>query len=140
MPELFAIAYPDDSLAGRAAAEVERCAGELMIDPDAASVVICEHDGSCHLTTSRHPGATARWSEFWGGLLGVLLNAGEPSELDSRFRRTLRERLRPGTSVLLVAVSRLGRARMLEALRPFGGLVLSCDLAAGPTLQITRSG
>jgi uncharacterized membrane protein len=130
VPELFAIAYEDESLAGRAAEELDRCAEELTIDPDAASVVICEHDGSCRLTTSRRPGATAHWSKFWGVLLGIILNGSEASEIDPRFRTALRGLLRPGTSVLLIAVAGPRRERLLEALRPFGGSVLSCALDA----------
>jgi uncharacterized membrane protein len=128
LSELFAIVYPDESSAGRAAEEVERCAEELAIDPDAASTVICEHDGNCRLTTSRRAGATTDWSRFWGILPGLILDGGERPEIDPQFRTGLRRLIRPGTSVLLIAVPAAVRAQVLEALRQFGGTVLRCDL------------
>ncbi|MBS1882020.1 MAG: hypothetical protein JSS97_03580 [Actinobacteria bacterium] len=130
MPELVAIAYPDEVRAGRASEELERSAEELALDRDAASVVICEHHGGCQLTTSRHPGATVHWSQFWGVLLDLILGGAEAAEIDPGFRASLRGLLRPGTSALLIAIGPAGRAGVLEALRPLGGTVLSCDLAA----------
>src|SRR5204862_1595678 len=70
MPELIAIAYAEETIAAQAAAELERRADDLPIDPDAIGVIVCERNGCWQLTTSRHPGATARWSKFWGALLG----------------------------------------------------------------------
>lgn len=140
MPHLLAITYPEEGLATRAAEEVGRCAGDLGIDSDAAAVVVCGHDGSCHLTTSRRPGTTARWSGFWSGLLGTLAGGGGQTEVDAGFRAGLEARLRPGTSALLIALSRAERGRALDALGPFGGEVLSCEVREGPGAGITRSG
>jgi|GEM_PF-4596518 len=53
MPELVAIAYEDETAADRAVEEVGRCAEELLIDPDATAVIVCERDGDCLLTISR---------------------------------------------------------------------------------------
>lgn len=127
MPQLIAIAYGDETLAGRAAEEVARCVEELPIEPDATSVVICERDASVRLTTSRRPGATASWSRFWSLLVDVVTN-GDPgaAALDRDFSAQLRAALRPGTSALLIATS--CKETVLEALSPFGGQPIACAL------------
>ena len=61
MPELIAISFPDEILAGQAAAELERRSGDLSLDPDAIGVSICERDGTSQLLTSHQPGSTAAW-------------------------------------------------------------------------------
>jgi uncharacterized membrane protein len=133
MPELIAIAYSDETLAGQAAAELERCAAELPIDPDAVGVIACERSGSCQLMTSCHPGATAAWSKFWGALIGVVMNEAEPSEIDADFRRRVRAALKPATSVLFVAVGGEVRVEVLEAVSQYGGESFSCALCAEAT-------
>src|SRR5213079_934476 len=85
MPDLIAIAYAEDTIAAQAAAELERRAYDLPIDLDAVGVIVCERDGSCQLTTSCHRGATAGWSKFWGGLLGVVMGDVEVRGIDSSF-------------------------------------------------------
>ena len=70
MPDLIAIAYLEETIAARAEEELKRRADDLQIDPDAISVIVCERGGACQLTTSRHSGATANWSKFWGCSLG----------------------------------------------------------------------
>lgn len=76
MGQLIAIAYGDETLAGRAAEEVARCIEELPVEPDATSVVVCERDGSVQLTTSRRPGATEHWSRFWSLRVDAVMNGG----------------------------------------------------------------
>ncbi len=111
----------DETIAGRAAEEVDRCAEDLTLDPDAASVIICDRAGRCHLTTSRNPGATAQWSKFWGALLAVLVDGVDPTGIDPGFRGWLEGELTPGTSVLLLAVTGVIGERLVEMLSPFDG-------------------
>jgi uncharacterized membrane protein len=126
----MAITYEDEIRAGQAAEEIGRCADDLLIDPDATSVAICERDGSVRLTTSRRPGATAHWSKFWGVLLGAVMNGGEASDpLDDDFRARLRLALVPGSSVLLLAVASARRPAVLEVLSPLEGDEIACALA-----------
>ncbi len=132
MLELVAITYRDETVADRAIDELWRDAELLAIDPDAAAVLICERDGSCRLTTSRHGGATTHWSAFWGALLEALLEDGRPTTIDAEFRRRLRSLLWPGTSMLLVAAAPAGKRPVLDALSQFGGDVTSCTLTAEP--------
>lgn len=125
----MAIAYEDEILAGRAAAEVGRCAAELALDPDATSVAICERDGGVQLTTSRRSDATAHWSEFWGVLIDAVLNGDrEADALGREFPARLRCALTPGTSVLLVAPTAGREEALFEALSPLDGERLSCAL------------
>ena len=144
MPHVLAITYSDETLAVKAAEEVGRCAADLGVDPDATAVIVCGHDGSCRLTTSRRPGATAQWSRFWSCLLGVAASGEESGEIDAGFRAGLEARLRPGTSALLIALCRAVRGRALDALSPYEGEVLSCEVGddpqAIPGTEITRSG
>jgi len=129
MPELVAIAYEDETVADRAVEEVHRCGGDLLVDPDASSVLVCARDGACHLTISGRAGATTRWPEFWGTLLEVLLSDDAPAAIETPFQRRLLPRLRPGTSILLMAVPCDAKERVLEALSHFEGHALSHRLA-----------
>lgn len=129
MPELVAIAYRDETVADQAIQELHRGCDELLMEPDASSVLICERDGSCRLTTSRRAGASAHWSKFWGVLLGALLGGDDAAAIDPLFRGQVRALLRPGTSMLLLAAPRVGKQRVLDALSHFGGEPLTCELA-----------
>jgi len=133
MPELIAIAYTEETVAAQAAAELDRCAAGIPLDPDAIGVIVAEKNGNHQLLTSRHPGATAAWSKFWGVIFGVVMNEAEPSELDLSFRQEVRGLLRPGGSVLLVAVRRVTQDVVLAAVSQYGGKPLSCPLGADAT-------
>ncbi|HYC82676.1 MAG TPA: hypothetical protein VEB65_12860 [Solirubrobacterales bacterium] len=129
MRQLLAIAYEDETLAGRAAEEVGRCAGELAIDPDATSVAICGRDGGVQLTTSRRSGATGRWSEFWAVLLDAVMTADAEAEaLGREFPARLRRALVPGTSALFMALAAGREQAVLEVLSPLDGEQLACAL------------
>lgn len=130
MSQLVAIAYPDETLAPRAIEEVERCADELLIDPDSAAYLICERDSSCQLTTSRRPGATAHWSKFWGMFLAAVTSDQGAAAIDSQFVRQLRDALSPGASVALVAIPKKRASQLLDALSPLGGKTITCNLTA----------
>ncbi len=126
--QLIAIAYDDETIAGRAAEEVERCAEDLRLDPDAVAVLTCDRASRCHLTTTRRPGSTSQWSRFWGALLEVLVNGADPAGLDPRFSLRLKGELNPGTSVLLLTGTAAVGERMVETLSPFGGVAVSSPL------------
>jgi uncharacterized membrane protein len=128
MPDLIAIAYAEETVAGQAAEELERRADDLSIDPDAVGVIVCERDGSCQLTTSRHPGATAAWSKFWGLLLGVVMGDVEMGGIDSSFRDQIKRALTPGTSIMVVVVGRMQPERAMEAVSQYGGTALKYPL------------
>ena len=133
MPELIAIAYTEETIAAQAAAELERCAAEIPLDPDAIGVIVAEKNGNHQLLTSRHPGATTAWSRFWGVIFGVVMNEAEPSGLNLGFRQQVKGLLRPGSSVLLVAVRRVPRETVVAAVSQYGGKPLTCPLGAEVT-------
>ncbi len=125
---LMAITYEDEISAGRAEEEVDRCAEGLLLDPDATSVAICRHDGSVCLTTSRRPDATAQWSEFWGMLMGAVMDEGAAAPLDEDFSARLRLALVPGSSALLLAMPAVREEAVLEVLSPLAGNRIACAL------------
>jgi uncharacterized membrane protein len=138
MPELIAIAYTEETVAAQAAAELDRCAAEIPLDPDAICVIVAEKNGNHQLLTSRHPGATAAWSRFWGVIFSVVMNEEEPSGLDLGFRQQVKGLSRPGSSVLLVAVGRVAQEPVLAAVSQYGGKPLTCPLDADVTAGLGR--
>ncbi len=136
MPELIAIAYTEETVAAQAAAELDRCAAEITLDPDAIGVIVAEKNGNHQLLTSRHPGATAAWSRFWGVIFGVVMNEAEPSELDLSFRQQVKGLLRPGSSVLLIAVKPVARETVLATVSQYGGKPLTCPLGVEATANL----
>jgi Predicted membrane protein len=129
MPDLIAVAFAEETVAAQAAEELERRADDLPLDPDAIGVIVCERDGSCQLTTSRQPGATAAWSKFWGFLFGVLMGEIESNAIGSEFRDQVKGLLKPGTSMLFIAAERARPDAATEALSQYGGTVLKYPLA-----------
>jgi uncharacterized membrane protein len=129
MLDLIAIAYAEETTAAQAAEELGRRADDLPIDPDAIGVIVCERDGSGLLITSRHPGARAAWSRFWGQLLGVAMSELATSKIDSAFREQIRAALTPGTSILFVVAGRERAERAVEAVSQYGGTPLRCALS-----------
>jgi len=129
MPELVAIAYEDETVADRAVEEVHRCSEDILVDPDASSVLVCERDGACRRTISGRAGATTRRPEFWGALLEILLSDDAPIAIETPFQRRLLLLLRPGTSILLMAVPCESKELALDALSHFDGQALSQRLA-----------
>jgi uncharacterized membrane protein len=130
MLDLIAIAYAEETTAGQAADELGRRADDLPIDPDAIGVIVCERDASCRLITSRHPGATAAWSKFWGLLLGVAMSEFATSGIDAAFREQIRAALTPGTSILFLVAGRERAERAIEAVSQYGGTSLRCALSS----------
>jgi uncharacterized membrane protein len=133
MSELIAIAYTEETVAAQAAAELDRCATEIPLDPDAIGVIVAEKNGTHQLLTSRHPGATAAWSRFWGVVFAVVMNEAEPSGLELSFRQRVKGQLGPGSSVLLVAARRATRETVLAAVSQYGGKPSACPLGAEMT-------
>lgn len=147
MAELIAIGYPDERTAAEAAAEVQRLAKDLIIEPDAVAVISRDMDGKFHVTTNHHPVAEgASWGMVWGllfgflffvPLFGLVVGAGLGAAMgaimklgiDKRFQEEVRDMLQPGTSALFLIVEKMTTDRTLEALSRFGGTVLKTSLS-----------
>jgi len=147
MADLVAIGYPDQTTAHEAAAEVERLAKDLIIEPDAIAVITRGTDGKYKVTTNHHMvGGGASWGMFWGLLFGILffvpvfgmaVGAGlgalfgklEKSGIDKDFQEQVRDLVKPGTSALFLVIEKVTPDKAVEALSRFGGTVLKSSLS-----------
>jgi uncharacterized membrane protein len=147
MAELIAIGYDDETTAAAAAAEVDRLAGELVIEPDAVAVIVRGQDGRYRVTTNHHPvGGGASWGMLWGLLFGMLffvpvfgmaVGAGlgaifgtmEKTGIDTAFQEQIRDMVQPGTSALFLVVEKATPDKAIDDLSRFGGTVLRASLS-----------
>ena len=147
MADLIAIGYPDETTALKAEKEAQRLAAELMIQPDAIAAIVRGADGRFKVTTTHHPVAGgSSYGMFWGLLFGVLffvpvfgmtIGAGlgalmgkvEKSGIDRAFQEQVRDLLQPGASALFMVVERVTPDEVVEALRKYGGTVLTSSLS-----------
>jgi uncharacterized membrane protein len=148
MADLIAIGYKDETTAERAAEEARHLAADLIIEPDAIAVIVCDKQGKYHVTTSHHPvGGGATWGMFWGLLFGLLffvpvfgmaIGAGlgalmgkvEKSGIDKEFQSQVRDMLQPGTSALFLVVEKVTPDKAVAAMSQFGGTVLKSSLSS----------
>src|SRR3954466_7856597 len=147
MADLVAIGYPDETTGSLAAEEVRRLAEDLIIEPDAVAVIVCDKEGKYHVHTNHHAvGGGATWGMFWGMLFGLLffipvfgmaVGAGlgalfgkiEKSGIDKSFQKQVRDMVKPGTSALFVVVEQATPDKAVAGLQEFGGTVLKSSLS-----------
>lgn len=154
MADLIAIGYDDEATAGEAAKEVERVEHDLLIEPDAAAVIVRDGDGSYHVQTSHHAvtGAST-YGMIWGPLFGLLffvpvfgmaVGAGlgalfahlEKSTIDKQFQEQVRAMLKPGTSALFMVIEKATPDKAIAGLRQYGGTVLKTSLSEDDTARL----
>lgn len=147
MADLIAIGYDDTTTALKAEEEVQRLAGELVIQPDAVAAIIRNEDGKLKTITNQHEvGRGATWGMFWGFLFGLIffipffglaIGAGMgalmgklgKSSIDKQFQEQVRDMLKPGTSALFMIVEQMTTDKALAALSKYGGTVLKTSLS-----------
>jgi uncharacterized membrane protein len=147
MPDLIAIGYDDTTTALQAEEEVQRLAGDLVIQPDAVAAIIRDENGKIKTITNQHEvGRGATWGMFWGFLFGILffipvfgmaVGAGmgaligklSKSSISKEFQDQVRDMLKPGTSALFMIVEQMTTDKALAALSKFGGTVLKTSLS-----------
>src|SRR3954466_14349905 len=147
MADIIAIGYPDERTAALAADEARQLAADLIIEPDAIAVIVCDKDGKFKVSTNHHAvGGGASYGMFWGLLFGVLffvpvfgmaLGAGlgalmgkvEKTGIDKQFQEQVRGMLKPGTSALFLVVEKVTPDKAVEGLSQFGGTVLKSSLS-----------
>ncbi len=157
MSDLIAIGYDDETTATAAAEEVRRLAQDLVIQPDAMAVIVCDKEGEYHVHTNHHlVGGGATWGMFWGLLFGMLffvpvfgmaIGAGlgamfgkiEKSGIDAQFQQQVRDMLRPGTSALFLIVEKVTPDKAVAALSKFGGTVLKSSLSNDAQNQLQEA-
>ena len=147
MADLIAIGYPDQATADAAAAEAQRLARDLIIQPDAIAVIVRDKEGGYHVHTNHHAvSAGATWGMFWGFLFGLLffipvfgmaIGAGmgalmgklSKTSIDKQFQEQVRDMLQPGTSALFLVVEKVTPDKAVEAMSKYGGTVLKSSLS-----------
>ena len=157
MADLIAIGYADETTAAQAAAEAERLADQLVIEPDAIATIRRDAEGKYHVETTHHPvGGGATWGMFWGLLFGLLffvpvlglaVGAGlgalfgkiEKTGIDKQFVEQVRELLQPGTSALFLIVEKVTPDKAIEGLAPFGGTVLKSSLSKDAEKELQKA-
>jgi uncharacterized membrane protein len=155
--DLIAIGYDDETTATAAAEEVRRLAQDLIIQPDAMAVIVCDKEGEYHVHTNHHlVGGGATWGMFWGLLFGMLffvpvfgmaIGAGlgavfgkiEKTGIDAQFQQQVRDMLRPGTSALFLIVEKVTPDKAVAALSKFGGTVLKSSLSNDAQNQLQEA-
>jgi uncharacterized membrane protein len=155
--DLIALGYDDETTAEAAAEEVRRLAEDLIIQPDAMAVIVCDKEGEYHVHTNHHlVGGGATWGMFWGLLFGMLffvpvfgmaIGAGlgavfgkiEKSGIDAQFQQQVRDMLRPGTSALFLIVEKVTPDKAVAALSKFGGTVLKSSLSNDAQNQLQEA-
>jgi uncharacterized membrane protein len=155
--ELIAIGYDNEATATEAAAEVDRLAQDLIIEPDAVAVIMRGQDGKYKVVTNHHSvGGGATWGMFWGLLFGVLffvpvfgmaVGAGlgalfgkiEKTGIDKAFQDQVRDMVKPGTSALFLVVEKVTPDKAVEGLSQYGGTVLKSSLSKDAEAQLQEA-
>jgi len=157
MADLIVIGYPDEATADAAAAEAQRLAGDLIIQPDAIAVIIRDKDGGYHVHTNQNAvGAEATWGMFWGLLFGVLffipvfgmaVGAGlgalmgkvAKTSIDNQFQDQVRDMIKPGTSALFLMLEKVTPDKAVEAMSKYGGTVLKTSLSKDSETELQEA-
>jgi len=154
MADMIAIGYPDEATADAAAAEAQRLARDLIIQPDAIAVIVRDKEGGYHVHTNHHAvGAGATWGMFWGFLFGLLffipvfglaIGAGmgalmgklTKTSIDKAFQEQVRDLVKPGTSCLFLMLEKVTPDKAVEAMSKYGGTVLKTSLSKDDEQQL----
>jgi uncharacterized membrane protein len=157
MADLIAIGYDDEETAEKAAREVYRLAGDLLIEPEEVAVISRDKNGKYKVTTNHHPVAEgATWGILWGalfgllffvpvfglavgGVFGALFGALEKVGIDKGFQQEVRDMLQPGTSALFLVVRKVTPDKATDALSRYGGRVLKSSLSKDAEEQLERA-
>jgi uncharacterized membrane protein len=157
LADLIVIGSDDEETAEKAAAEVVRLAGDLVIEPEAVAVISRDKDGKYHVKTTHHPVAEGvTWGMLWGTLfgllffipvfglaigagLGALMGAIAKAGIDEQFQQEVRDMVQPGTSALFLIVDKVTPDKAIEALSKYGGRVLKTSLSRDAERQIQEA-
>jgi uncharacterized membrane protein len=155
--DLIVIGYDDEETAEKAAAEVERLASDLVIEPEAVAAIVRDEKGKYHVHTTHHPVAEgATWGMLWGALFGLiffipvfglvagaafgtLFGAITKAGIDRNFQEKVRDMVGPGTSALFLIVDKVTPDKAIEALSKFGGHVLKTSLSKQAEAELQQA-
>jgi uncharacterized membrane protein len=157
MTDLIAIGYPDEETAQKVWQELVRLEKDYLVDLDDAAIIRRDNKGKLHVTTPAHHAVA--WGTlsglFWGtligllllfplaplvgaagGLMGAALGAAGDLGIKDDFKERVQDMLQPGTSAILVIVRKATPDKFVEALRPYGGTVLTTSLTRDAEQQL----
>src|ERR671912_783274 len=148
MSTLAAIAYPDQSTAGEAAAALQRMQKELLIELEDVAWVTKAQDGKMKLHQGASvSGVAVAGGALWGFLFGLLFLvpivgmaigaasgalAGHLSDygMDDKWIKEVAASIPPGGSALFVMARNANQERVLPEMAKFGGTVLKTNLTS----------
>jgi uncharacterized membrane protein len=157
MAELLVIGYPDDETANKALDTVHQLESDLIMQTSGAAVVHKTTDGKVEMVTKT--GATSAgvaMGGFWGllfgllflvpiggwivgGIIGGLMGTISGWGVKDDFRKRAADVLQPGSSALVVFVSKATPDKALAALQPLGGTVLRTSLSEEAEQEIQHA-
>lgn len=157
MAELLVIGYPDDETANKALDTVHQLEEDLIMETGGAAVVHKTTDGKVEMVTKT--GATSQgvaMGGFWGllfgllflvpvggwiigGIIGGLMATMKGWGVNDEFRSRAADVLQPGTSALVVFVSKATPDKARAALAPLGGTVLKTSLSEDAEKEIQHA-
>jgi len=157
MAELVVIGYPDDETAQKALDTVAQLEKDLIMQTGGAAVVHKTEDGKVEMVTKT--GATsagAAMGGFWGllfgllflipvggliigGLIGGLMGTMSGWGVKDEFRSKAADVLQPGTSAVVMFVSKATPDKALAALAPLGGTLLRTSLSEDAEKEIQHA-
>jgi uncharacterized membrane protein len=157
MAELLVIGYPDDDTASKALETVHQLEQDLIMETGGAAVVHKTTDGKVEMVTKT--GATSQgvaMGGFWGmlfgllflvpiggwiigGIIGGLMATMKGWGVNEDFRSRAADVLQPGTSALVVFVSKATPDKAQAALAPLGGTVLRTSLSEDAEKEIQHA-
>ena len=157
MAELLVIGYPDDETANKALDTVHELEKDLIMQTGGAAVVHKTTDGKVEMVTKT--GATSSgvaMGGFWGllfgllflvpvggwiigGLIGGLMGTMKGWGVKDEFASKAADVLQPGTSAIVVFVSKATPDKALNALAPLGGTVLRTSLTEDAEKEIQHA-
>jgi uncharacterized membrane protein len=157
MAELLVIGYPDDETANKALDTVHELEKDLIMQTGGAAVVHKTTDGKVEMVTKT--GATSQgvamgglWGMLFGllflvpiggwivgGIIGGLMGTMKGWGVKDEFRSRAADVLQPGTSALVVFVSKITPDKAMDALAPLGGTVLRTSLSEEAEQEIQHA-
>jgi uncharacterized membrane protein len=157
MAELLVIGYPDDETAQKALDTVHALEQDMIMETGGAAVVHKTDDGKVEMVTKT--GATSSgvaMGGFWGllfgllflvpvggwiigGIIGGLMGTMSGWGVKDEFRSKAADVLQPGTSAIVVFVSKATPDKAMAALAPLGGTVLRTSLSEEAEQEIQHA-
>ena len=157
MAELLVIGYPDDDTAQKALDTIAELEKDLVVQTAGAAVVHKTTEGKVEMVTKTGAtGAGVAMGGFWGllfgllflvpiggwiigGIIGGLMGTMKGWGVNDEFRSRAADVLQPGTSAIVVFVSKATPDKALAALAPLGGTVLKTSLTEEAEQEIQHA-